>query len=104
MEVLFLVLIAGGLLWYCWPKAKNIADVNDDGKVDVQDAKVVVAKVEDAIVAEGRESAAELAKTVEAKVEEVAAKVEEVAVKVEEEVKEVVEKVKKTRARTSKKK
>ena len=56
---LFLALVALAILGYCvWPKAKEAADVNDDGKVDVQDAKVVVAKVEDAVVAEAKEAAA----------------------------------------------
>ena len=99
---LFLALVALAILGYCvWPKAKKAADVNEDGKVDVEDAKAVIAKVEDAVVSEAKEAAVELAKTVEAKVEEVAVKVEEV----KEEVKEVVAKTKKaTSVRNTKKK
>ena len=99
---LFLALAALGILGYCvWPKANKVADVNEDGKVDVEDAKVVVAKVEDAVVAEAKEAAVELTKTVEAKVEEVAVKVEEV----KEEVAKVVAKTKKaTSVRNTKKK
>jgi hypothetical protein len=60
---LFLTLVALGLIgWFIWPKAKKAADVNEDGKVNVEDAKAVVAKVEDAVVSEAKESAAELIK------------------------------------------
>jgi hypothetical protein len=99
---LFLALVALAILGYCvWPKAKKAADVNEDGKVDVEDAKIVVAKVEDAVIAEAKEAAVELAKTVETKVEEVAVKVEEV----KEEVAKVVAKTKKaTSVRNTKKK
>lgn len=100
---LFLALVALGFIgWAIWPKAKKAADVNEDGKVDVQDAKVVVAKVEDVVVAEAKEAVAELSKTVEAKVEEIAVKVEE---EVKEEVAKVVAKTKKaTSVRNTKKK
>ena len=87
---LFLALVALAILGYCvWPKAKKAADVNEDGKVNVDDAKAVAVKVEDAIVAEAKEAAAEISKTVE----EVAVKVEE---EIKEEVKKVVAKAKKT--------
>jgi hypothetical protein len=100
---LFLGLVALGLIgWFVWPKAKKAADVNEDGKVDVEDAKAVVAKVEDAVVAEAKEAATELVKEVDKVIEEVAAKVEE---EVKEEVKEVVAKAKKaTSVRNTKKK
>ena len=100
---LFLALVALGLIgWFIWPKAKKAADVNEDGKVNVEDAKAVVAKVEDAVVAEAKEAVVELTKTVEAKVEEVAAKVEE---EVKEVVENVVAKTKKaTSVRNTKKK
>ena len=99
---LFLGLVALVLIgWFVWPKDKNAADVNEDGKVNVEDAKAVVAKVEDAVVSEAKEAAVELAKTVETKVEEVAAKVEEV----KEVVENVVAKAKKaTSVRNTKKK
>jgi F0F1-type ATP synthase membrane subunit b/b' len=118
MEIIMLV-IALGILGYClWPKVKKIADVNEDGKVNVDDAKAVVAKVEEvvvkaetALVAEGKEAALQISTIsketianaeaalarykahLEKTIKETETKAEEVAVKVEEEIKEEVQKV-----------
>jgi hypothetical protein len=79
-----LIIAAGIALWYFWPKA----DINNDGKVDLNDAKAAVDKVEAKIVEE--------AKKIEEKALVEAKKVEEV-VKTE-----VVETVKKVKAKVTK--
>ena len=104
MEV-FLAIVALGIIGYFfWTNTKKAADLNEDGKVDVADAKVAVAKIEDAIVSEAKEVSTELVKTVEAQVEAVAVKLEEeikvevekVAEEVKVEVEQVVTKAKET--------
>ena len=91
IEVLIALVALGILGWVVWPKAKKV--VEEEVERDVKKVEDVIVKVETALVAEGKEAALELVKTVEAKVEAVAVKVEE---EVKEEVKKVVAKVKKT--------
>ena len=79
------VLALLGVMYRYWPKAKETLDVNQDGKVDVADAKaavaVVEAKVEEAVKVEVAKVVEEV-KAVEAKVEEaVKTEVKKVATK-----------------------
>jgi predicted PP-loop superfamily ATPase len=112
MDVLIGLAALGLVVWYIYKKVGVAADVNNDGKVDAEDAKVGMDMAVGAIGGMATGAAVAAATAVETKVEEVVAvvqeaveeKVEETVTVVEkavdnvvEEVEEVVEKVKKGR-------
>jgi 1-aminocyclopropane-1-carboxylate deaminase/D-cysteine desulfhydrase-like pyridoxal-dependent ACC family enzyme len=94
MEVIIGLVALSFVVWYIYKKVGVAADVNNDGKVDSQDAKVAMDMAVSSVGGMATGATVAAASAIEQKVEEIAVKVEtEVAAKVEEikeEIKEVV--------------
>jgi hypothetical protein len=86
MEIIIGLAILAGIVWYIYKKVGVAADVNNDGKVNSEDAKVAVDMAVTSVGGFATGAAVAAANAVEKKVEEV-------AVKVVEEVKAVEAKV-----------
>jgi len=86
MEIIIGLVILAGIVWYIYKKVGVAADVNNDGKVNSEDAKVAVDMAVTSVGGFATGAAVAAANAVEKKVEEV-------AVKVVEEVKAVEAKV-----------
>lgn len=105
MEVIIGLAVLGLVVWYIYKKVGVAADVNNDGKVDTEDAKVAMDMAVSSVGGMATGAAVAAAEAVETKVEkvvavvkeEVEAKVEETVAAVEEKVEEVVQKVKRGR-------
>ena len=102
MELIITAAVLLGLLyvgWKYWPKA----DVNQDGKVDATDAKVLVAKAEAKVEAEVKEVVAKVEAEVKEEVAKVGAAAKKTATKAKETVKKTATKAKEKVATATKK-
>jgi len=77
MEVIIGLAILSGIVWYIYKKVGIAADVNNDGKVNSEDAKVAVDMAVTSVGGFATGAAVAAANAVEKKVEEVAVKVVE---------------------------
>jgi len=108
MEIIIGLVILAGIVWYIYKKVGVAADVNNDGKVNSEDAKVAVDMAVTSVggfatgaavaaanaVEEKIDKAREEVKTnIDAKTEEIFVKVMEEAAKVEKPVEEILKEV-----------
>jgi hypothetical protein len=77
MEIIIGLAILAGIVWYIYKKVGVAADVNNDGKVNSEDAKVAVDMAVTSVGGFATGAAVAAANAVEKKVEEVAVKVVE---------------------------
>lgn len=104
MEIIIGLAILAGIVWYIYKKVGVVADVNNDGKVNSEDAKVAVDMAVTSVGGFASGAAVAAANAVEKKVEEVAVKVVEEVKAVEAKIETaVVEEAKEAAAELTKK-